>query len=1334
MSCCNNKKYVDTSCVKSKEWDDVNDLLGVTDCGSVVKVKKPLYELDEQDRDKLDTLTTSGQGNKVLADNGKYKTVEELGAVVNGNNSGDVAINTPSGNISLNGREGVVISAGNGQNVDITGNDLTFNGESVLIDSDISDVVTYDTGNNINPRNNIVLKNGASLSGKTTDGNTFKIASITSGDGVELGSDNIGTTIKSSVRPYVQTRDGNSERVAYLSEVEAATGDLSDLSGRVDNLETDLTDFKADTAENFSQTNENLQTVTNNLSSLQTATDNAFNAVNETLTDLRTDVDTNTENIAVNTQEIESLRNDFNNEDHFKGYFETSAEIQQIPGSTGAYAWSAESGTVWIYDGNSWVDSGTPIPDQSVDASDDVPRMDGEATPGTSNRYSRGDHRHPTDITRAAASDLDNYLPLAGNNQTTRMTGDLWMGSENKIRLSDSGNTYIEQVTEQQQTQVVSTGVGGIDLISSNGTNKSNGKEIAVKEDVEAVSDSLTALQADYNQFKPATNNRLTSLEGLTEQHTGQISSNTAQIQANTGNIAQNTQDIADLKEEVDQAELFKGYFATTAEITALQGSRGAFAWNGQTGTVWVYDADLLTWRDSLQPIPVQGTDPYNENPAMDGVANPGTVSEYARGNHVHPTDTSRAALSDLQGVAARVTVNEGNISSLQSGVEEIKEDIGEVKADVISLDSRIDSEVSIINNRITTEVDTLNNRIDEVEGAQSDYVPIAGNTATPMTGDLKLSNDKAVVFNTSGTTRISYHEDNGRLQIESPTAKGIELTTQDGNATINGVNIAKQTDIDAVNDSINELSDSTDVAISDVKGSISETNSNVTALTGRVESAEGDISTLQNSIGSQESRLSTAEGQIVTINSNLSAAQTQINNYVSSNDARVGTLETNVFDLQGRTSANEASISTLQSTVATNSSDIQTLTGNVATNTANISTLSTGLTNANNNVTALTSRVSTNETNIATNASDIQSILDRLGNDEYFRGYFETTAEITALENPVAGNFAYNGETGTIWTYNGTTWADSGTDIPNQAVPPSDSVPLMDGVGDAGSSSEYSRGDHRHPIDTSRAAQDEFADLQTVVSGLETDTTGLREDVDKNTAGVSANASAISTLQSNLSTAQDDITDLQDSTSANAANISGLTTRVETAENGLSDAQEDITTIYQSVATNTGDITTLQSNVDSLQAADSENVKLSGPQTISGTKTFIDSIITRAIEPDINAQWDIGKQLVKYNRVYANSIGSTTYPTNQGWFDLLYKGRIPVATEDDIKSIYKESATGTASITIPSEVEIVSVNYNRLLLFETDYSYSGTTLTVTNTDITGTIESTDKIEVTYLN
>lgn len=50
-----------------------------------------------------------------------------------------------------------------------------------------------------------------------------------------------------------------------------------------------------------------------------------------------------------------------------------------------------------------------------------------------------------------------------------------------------------------------------------------------------------------------------------------------------------------------------------------------------------------------------EGPEPYTSSPAMDGTASAGSSAKYARGDHVHPTDTSRAAATDLAAKADKV-------------------------------------------------------------------------------------------------------------------------------------------------------------------------------------------------------------------------------------------------------------------------------------------------------------------------------------------------------------------------------------------------------------------------------------------------------------------------------------------------------------------------------------------------------------------------------------------------------------------------------------------------------------------------------------------------------
>lgn len=105
--------------------------------------------------------------------------------------------------------------------------------------------------------------------------------------------------------------------------------------------------------------------------------------------------------------DVSGILEDLSNKEHFRGYKATTAEVQQIPNpDEGDYAWNAQTGTVWAYNNGAWTDTSEAIPDQTVPKSTTTPLMDGTASVGTQTAYAAGDHRHPTDTTRAAAADL----------------------------------------------------------------------------------------------------------------------------------------------------------------------------------------------------------------------------------------------------------------------------------------------------------------------------------------------------------------------------------------------------------------------------------------------------------------------------------------------------------------------------------------------------------------------------------------------------------------------------------------------------------------------------------------------------------------------------------------------------------------------------------------------------------------------------------------------------------------------------------------------------------------------------------------------------------------
>ena len=107
---------------------------------------------------------------------------------------------------------------------------------------------------------------------------------------------------------------------------------------------------------------------------------------------------------AIMKADIEGIRHQMNNESHFRGYLSTDEKILDMEATPNDFAYSAESGTKWIYDAvRGWKDSGVKVPDSVIMPSELLPLSDGEASAGALEEYARGDHRHPTDTTRASA-------------------------------------------------------------------------------------------------------------------------------------------------------------------------------------------------------------------------------------------------------------------------------------------------------------------------------------------------------------------------------------------------------------------------------------------------------------------------------------------------------------------------------------------------------------------------------------------------------------------------------------------------------------------------------------------------------------------------------------------------------------------------------------------------------------------------------------------------------------------------------------------------------------------------------------------------------------------
>lgn len=151
------------------------------------------------------------------------------------------------------------------------------------------------------------------------------------------------------------------------------------------------------------------------------------------------------EEVDIIKSDVEGLQRQLNEEAHFRGYLSTNAKIQALEATPNDFAYSAESGTKWVYDvENGWQDTGTPVPDQLTPASDATPLINGTASAGTANEYARGDHRHPTDTTRVSVEEFNKFksenakndFELIASGETTEEVNGIVISTDN------DGNTF----------------------------------------------------------------------------------------------------------------------------------------------------------------------------------------------------------------------------------------------------------------------------------------------------------------------------------------------------------------------------------------------------------------------------------------------------------------------------------------------------------------------------------------------------------------------------------------------------------------------------------------------------------------------------------------------------------------------------------------------------------------------------------------------------------------------------------------------------------------------------------------------------------------------------
>ena len=214
-------------------------------------------------------------------------------------------------------------------------------------------------------------------------------------------------------------------------------------------------------------------------------------------------------------------------------------------------------------------------------AATETPLADGTAAVGTSSKYAREDHKHPTDTTRAASSHTHGNITNAGALQSTGVT----IGNNDCLVVTDSSNSG-----KVAKSSTVFDGSTETKALSKKGT----WVDIPQKATAAPLMDGTAAVGTSEKYAK--------------EDH--RHPSDTSK------------QDVLTFDDE------------PTADSNNPVKSGGILR---------AIDEQIQSARDDIAALV---PNPTTTTPKMNGTAALGSEYEYARGDHVHPVDTSRAPIA----------------------------------------------------------------------------------------------------------------------------------------------------------------------------------------------------------------------------------------------------------------------------------------------------------------------------------------------------------------------------------------------------------------------------------------------------------------------------------------------------------------------------------------------------------------------------------------------------------------------------------------------------------------------------------------------------------------
>ena len=162
----------------------------------------------------------------------------------------------------------------------------------------------------------------------------------------------------------------------------------------------------------------------------------------------------------------------------------------------------------------------------------------------------------------------------------------------------------------------------------------------------------------------------------------------------------------------------------------------------------------------TLADVP-EGAAGSTTTPAMDGTAAVGTETAFARGDHVHPTDTSRASASDLSALDGRVEDLEEAVGTGGSVDSKITTAIQGLDSSIAATTNQAIASVTITDGKITASTKaTIPTKTSELTNdsnfATTSAIPTNNNQLTNGAG-YQTASDVSTAINNALTSAMTY-------------------------------------------------------------------------------------------------------------------------------------------------------------------------------------------------------------------------------------------------------------------------------------------------------------------------------------------------------------------------------------------------------------------------------------------------------------------------------------------------------------------------------------------------------------------------------------------------